>query len=86
MGCYALKTVANIIVLLLCARLLIGEEVIFHIDTNHHDFCEIILIFKADFRIMISNVKITANDDFKMVPDKITGVTLTSTPVIPDHW
>ena len=52
-------------------------------DANHSDFCRIILIFKAGFRITILNVKITANNNFKMVPDKITGVTLTSTPVIP---
>ena len=32
-------------------------------------------IFKADFCITISNIKITANNDFKMVPDKITWVT-----------
>ena len=55
-------------------------------DANHSDFCGNILIFKADFRITFSNVKITANDDFKMVPDKITGVTLNSTLGIPDHW
>ena len=53
-------------------------------DANHSDFCGIIWIFKADYRITISNVKITANNDFKMVPDKITGVTPTSTLVIPD--
>ena len=28
-------------------------------------------IFKVRFHITISNVKITANNDFKMVPDKI---------------
>ena len=54
-------------------------------DANHSDFYGTIPIFKADSRIMISNVKITANKDFKMVPDKITGVTPTSTQVIPDH-
>ena len=42
-------------------------------------------IFKANFRITNSNVKITAHNHFKMVPNKITGVTPTSTPVIPDH-
>ena len=47
--------------------------------------CRIIPICKADFRITISNIKITANNDFKMVPDKITGVTPISTSVIPDH-
>ena len=26
--------------------------------------------FQADFPITISNVKITANDDFKLVPEK----------------
>ena len=41
--------------------------------------------FKANFRITISNVKITANNNFKMVPDKITGVTPTFTMVIPYH-
>ena len=55
-------------------------------DANHFEFCGIILIFNADFHITISNVKIMANDYFKMVPDKKTGVTLTSQPVIPDHW
>ena len=55
-------------------------------DANQSDFCGIILIFKADFRITISNIKLTTNDDFKMVPDKIMGVTLTSTLIIPDHW
>ena len=54
-------------------------------DANHSDFCGIIPIFKANFRITISNVKIAANNNLKMVPDKITGVTPTSTPVIPDH-
>ena len=39
-------------------------------DANHSDFCIIILIFKADFRIMISEVKIPANNDFNMVADK----------------
>ena len=29
--------------------------------------------FKADFRITISNVKITWNNDFKIVPETITG-------------
>ena len=52
-------------------------------DANHSNFSGIIPIFKADFCITITNVK--ANNDFKMVPDKITGVTPTSTPVIPDH-
>ena len=41
-------------------------------------------IFVADFCITILNIKIAANNDFKMVPDKITGVTSTSTPVIPE--
>ena len=43
------------------------------------------MIFKAYFRITTLNVKIMANNDFKMVPAKITEVTPTSTPVIPDH-
>ena len=30
-------------------------------DANHSDFCEIIPIFKANFPITISNIKITAN-------------------------
>ena len=55
-------------------------------DANHLDFCGIMPIFKANFRIRISDVKITANNNFKMVPDKITGVTSTTTPVIPEHW
>ena len=54
-------------------------------DANHSDFYGIIPIFKANFRITISNVKITTNNNFKMVPDKITWVTPTSTLVIPDH-
>ena len=53
-------------------------------DANHADFCEIVPIFKADFRITILNAKITANNNFKMVPDKITGLTSTSTPVEPE--
>ena len=52
-------------------------------DANYSGFCGIIPIFKANFRITISNVKITANNNLKMVPDQITGVTPTSTPVIP---
>ena len=56
-----------------------------HRDANYSDFCGIIPIFKADFRIMISNFKITANNNSKMVPDKITAATPTFTPVIPDH-
>ena len=40
---------------------------------NHSDFCRIIQIFKANFSITISNVQIAANNDFEMVPDKITG-------------
>ena len=47
-----------------------------HKDANHSDFCGIILIFKADFRITILNVKITANNKFKMVQDKITVLLL----------
>ena len=43
------------------------------------------LIFKAIFRFTILNVKIMAHYDFKVVPDKITGVTPNSTPAIPDH-
>ena len=39
-------------------------------DANHSNFCGIIPIFKADFRITISNVKIMANNNFKMVSDK----------------
>ena len=42
-------------------------------------------VFKANLGILILIVKITANNDFKMVPGIITGVTSTSTPVIPDH-
>ena len=40
-------------------------------DANHSDFCGIVPIFNANFRITISDVKIPANNDFKMVPDKI---------------
>ena len=54
-------------------------------DANHSDFCGIMPIFKANFRFTISNVKITENNDFKMVPDKIMRVTPTSTLLIPDH-
>ena len=43
-------------------------------------------VFQVDFHITISNVKIMANNNFKMVPDKITRVTPFSTIVIPDHW
>ena len=55
-------------------------------DANISNFCGIVLIFKADLRIRISNVKITANNNLKMIPDKITGVTSTSTSIEPDHW
>ena len=48
-------------------------------------FAESYRFLKADFHITIWKVKITANNDFKMVPDKITGVTPTSTPVLPNH-
>ena len=48
-------------------------------------FAESYLFFKADFRITILNVKITANNDLKMVPDKIMVVTPFSALVIPDH-
>ena len=54
-------------------------------EANYSDFYGIILIFKADFRITISNMKIKANNNFKMVPDQITGLIPTSTPVIPDN-
>ena len=53
----------------------------FYRDANHSDFCVIIPIFKADFSITISDVKILANNDFKMVPDKIKEVTSTCTPI-----
>ena len=36
------------------------------------DFCGIIPIFKANFCISISEVKIRANNDFNMVADKIS--------------
>ena len=48
-----------------------------------------ILIFEESYpfsSLTIWNVKITANNHFKMIPDKIMGVTPTSSPVIPDHW
>ena len=54
-------------------------------DANQFNFCGIIPIFKADFCIAISNVNITANNRYKMVPDKIMGVTPTSTLVTPYH-
>ena len=38
------------------------------------DFCGVLLNFKADFRIMISNI-------FKIVQDKIKGVTPPCTPI-----
>ena len=47
-----------------------------HRDANDSDFCGIIPIFKANFRIMISNFKIMANNNLKMVPDKIRGLLL----------
>ena len=40
-------------------------------------------VYKFCMTQHVSLVKITANNDFKMVPDKIAGVTATSTPVIP---
>ena len=42
-------------------------------------FAESKTIFKADFRITISDVKITANNNFNEVPDKIMGVSPTAT-------
>ena len=50
-------------------------------DANHSNFSGIKQIFKAVFHITISNVKIKANNDFKMVPDKIMRVSRTSAPV-----
>ena len=50
-----------------------------------HSEMPTIPIFKADIRVMILKVKITANNDFRKVPNKITGVIPTSIPVIPDH-
>ena len=50
-------------------------------DANHSDFCGIITIFKANFRIKISDVKIPANNDFKMVPDKIKEVASACTQI-----
>ena len=37
------------------------------------------MIFKANFRIANSDVKIPANNHFNMVPDKIKGVSPTAT-------
>ena len=54
-------------------------------DANHSDFCKSIPIFKANFHITILNVKFTSYNNLKMVPDKITGGTPSSTPVILDH-
>ena len=48
-------------------------------DANHSDLCRIIPIFKANFRSTISDIKIPANNDFKMAPDKIKEVTSTCT-------
>ena len=62
-----------------------GKPHILSLFPNHSDFCGMIPIIKANFRSTIVIVKITANTDFKMVPDKITGVNPISTPVIPDH-
>ena len=41
-------------------------------DANHLDFCRILRIFKSDFPIL--DIKIPANNDFKMVLDKIKEV------------
>ena len=48
-------------------------------DANHPDFCGIVPIFTSDFRIMISDIKIQANNDFNRVPDKIKGVSPSAT-------
>ena len=40
-------------------------------DANHSDFCGIIRIFKYDFCITISDLKILAKKDFEKVADKI---------------
>ena len=58
----------------------------FYRDANHSIFCIIIQIFKADFCIMISDVIILANNDFKMVPDKIKKVTSTCTPIWKNYY
>ena len=50
-------------------------------DANHSDFCGIVPIFKSDFHITISDIKILANNDFKMVPDKIKEVAPPCTPL-----
>ena len=41
---------------------------------NRSNFCRIVPIFKSDFRITNSDIKIGANKDFKTVPDKIKEV------------
>ena len=46
----------------------------------HFDFCGIVPIFKANFLILISAVKIPANNNFNKLPDKIKGVSLSATP------
>ena len=48
---------------------------------NHSDFCGIIPIFRADFHITISDAKILANNDYKILQDKIKEVTSTCTPI-----
>ena len=50
-------------------------------DANHYDFCGIIPIFKANFRITIFDVKIRQIAVSKMIPDKIKEVTSTCTPI-----
>ena len=51
-------------------------------DANHSKFRGIIPIFKVNFRITILDDKIPANNDFKMVPDKIKEVTSTCTRIL----
>ena len=53
----------------------------FYRHANHSDFCGFIPIFKSDFRIMISDIKILANNNFKMVRDKIKEVAPPCTPM-----
>ena len=52
------------------------QNLAFSRDANHSDFCRIISIFKSDFHIMISDIKILANNDFQLLLDKIKEVAL----------
>ena len=53
-----------------------GQNLASSRDACHSGFCGIIPIFKSDFHIRISDIKVLANNDFQPLPDKIKEVAL----------